>query len=77
MQHFYVRLPIGSVTPAGGRFESAAVQYLDFTVLIFYQAAMLQYAGRSRDANAAGTEHVREEFICDVKTVRMSSILRH
>ena len=77
VQHFYVRVPIGGVTTASGSFESAAVQYLDFPAMIFYESATLQYGGSRRDADAAHTEHVREKFMCDVKTVRMSSILRH
>ena len=68
VQHFCVRFPIGGVTTAGGRFESAAVQDFDFTAVIFYQPAALQYAGSRRDADAADTEHVREEFMGDVKT---------
>jgi hypothetical protein len=54
VQHFYVRFPIGAVTAASDGFESAAVQDLDFTALIFYQPATLQFAGRSGDADAAG-----------------------
>ena len=77
MQHFCVRFPIGGVTTASGRFESAAVQHMDFTAMIFYEAVALQFAGSRRDPHAADTEHVREEFMGDVKTVRMSAILRH
>ena len=77
MQHFCVRRAIGGVTAAGGSFEAAAVQYLDLTAMIFYEPTPLQYAGSRRDADSADTEHVREEFMCDVKTVRMGSILRH
>src|ERR1700730_10361609 len=77
VQHFIVRFPIGGVTTASGRFESAAVQYLDLTAMIFYVPAALQYAGSRRDADAADAEHVREEFMGDVKAIRMGAILRH
>ena len=77
VQHFCVRRPIGAVTAAGDSFESAAVQYLDLAAMIFYEPATLQCARSRRDADAADTEHVREEFMRDVKTVRMGAILRH
>ena len=77
MQHDCVSFPIGGVTAACGSFESAPAQYLDFTAMIFYEPAALQYAGSGRDAYAAHTEHVREELMCDVKSIRMSAILCH
>jgi hypothetical protein len=36
VQHCCVRFPIGAVTAASGSFESAAVQYVYFTAMIFY-----------------------------------------
>lgn len=74
VQHFYIRFPIGGVTAATDRFESTAVQYPDFTAMIFYKLATLQFAGSHRDAYAADTEHVGEEFMCNVKTVRVRAI---
>src|ERR1700719_1036860 len=77
VQNFLVRFSIGGVAAAGGRLETAAVQYLDVAAMIFYESVMLQHAGGGGDADAAGAEHVGEEFVGDVKTVGVSSILRH
>src|SRR5882762_7960216 len=77
VQNFLVGSSIGGVAAAGGSLETAAVQYLDITTMIFYESVTLQHACGGGDADAAYTEHVGEEFVGDVKTVAMSSILRH
>src|SRR5882762_2593378 len=77
VQNFLVGSSIGGVAAAGGSLETPAVQYLDITTMIFYESVTLQHACGGGDADAAYTEHVGEEFVGDVKTVAMSSILRH
>ena len=77
MQYICIRFSIGGVTTASGSFESAAIQYLDFAAMILYESAALQCACSRRDADAADTEHVREEFMRDVKAIRVSAVLRH
>ena len=77
VHHFCVCFPIDGVTTASGRFKPTSAQYLDMTAMIFYKPVTLQHAGSCRDADSPHSEHVREEFMCDVKIIRMSSILRH
>ena len=73
----FVRFPIGAVAPAGSGLESTPVENRDIAAAVLDQIPPLQGTGRIGDADSADAEHEGQEFLGDMESVGVCTILRH
>jgi hypothetical protein len=68
---------VGRVAAAGGGLQAGPLEDGDVAAGIADQPAVLQRGGRPGDADAAHAQHLGQEFVSDMKTVRVGAILGH
>src|SRR6266576_1434090 len=72
-----IRCSIRLVAAAGSGLEPAPVENGDVAAAVTDQFALLQRARRLGDTDAADAQHEGQEFLRDVKVVRVRAILGH